>query len=327
MRTVMSRPPRACSRTRRGISISASQPLFAGQELFFWPRSTIYRAVIPCVAAAVLWALIFLVLHDQSRMWSHARGGLLRITPVGLTLQGTAIGLLLVFRTNNSYQRLAEARGLWGRAIYLIREMVQTVGAVLNTRRGEPLPPCAASIQLVRCCAAFGWVLKAKLRDGEECGDVLETLLPTVGKWVASQRNPPVALVGCMRRVIQAEYEAQRLPVHLHYKLEEDIKELDLVVGGCERLFSSPISTSMSRHVVRSLALWLLTLPVVLVGQLSSLLVVFYVAATAYIYIGIEELGVQVEQPFDVLPMFQMAHVVATSAEDALAMPGCTQEL
>ena len=68
----------------------------------------------------------------------------------------------------------------------------------------------------------------------------------------------------------------------------------------------------------RSLALWLLTLPVVLVGQLSPPLVLFYVAATSYIYVGIEELGVQVEQPFDILPMFQMAHVIASSAEDAL---------
>lgn len=151
----------------------------------------------------------------------------------------------------------------------------------------------------------------------------------------------------------------------MHYKLEDDLRQLDLVVGGCERLlarpsplaaflslnrglscarrastrapfaafsfwsrtlsaplgerlFASPIPPTMSRHVVRSLALWLLTLPVVLVGQLSPPLVLFYVAATSYIYVGIEELGVQVEQPFDILPMFQMAHVIASSAEDAL---------
>mmetsp|Transcript_23729 Transcript_23729/g.75136 ORF Transcript_23729/g.75136 Transcript_23729/m.75136 type:complete len:149 (+) Transcript_23729:867-1313(+) len=93
-----------------------------------------------------------------------------------------------------------------------------------------------------------------------------------------------------------------------------------------ERLFASPIPPTMSRHVVRSLALWLLTLPVVLVGQLSPPLVLFYVAATSYIYVGIEELGVQVEQPFDILPMFQMAHVITSSAEDALAAGGAQAE-
>lgn len=289
-----------------------------------------------------------------------------QVTPVGLTLQGTAIGLLLVFRTNNSYQRLAEARALWGKAIYLVRELMQGVSTVLDTRRGERLPPSAASVQLGRYCAAFGWVLKARLREGDEVADVLGAVLPAAeAEWLASRRNVPVELIGCMRRTVYAEYERGRVPAHVHYKLEDDLRQLDLVVGGCERLlarpsplaaflslnrglsrarrastrapfaafsfwsrtlsaplgerlFASPIPPTMSRHVVRSLALWLLTLPVVLVGQLSPPLVLFYVAATSYIYVGIEELGVQVEQPFDILPMFQMAHVIASSAEDAL---------
>ncbi|EOD08388.1 hypothetical protein EMIHUDRAFT_453109 [Emiliania huxleyi CCMP1516] len=314
------------------------------QTLTTWGRSTIFRAVVPCVASAVGWATIFLV------------------TPVGLTLQGTAIGLLLVFRTNNSYQRLAEARALWGKAIYLVRELMQGVSTVLDTRRGERLPPSAASVQLGRYCAAFGWVLKARLREGDEVADVLGAVLPAAeADWLASRRNVPVELIGCMRRTVYAEYERGRVPAHL----EDDLRQLDLVVGGCERLlarpsplaaflslnrglsrarrastrapfaafsfwsrtlsaplgerlFASPIPPTMSRHVVRSLALWLLTLPVVLVGQLSPPLVLFYVAATSYIYVGIEELGVQVEQPFDILPMFQMAHVIASSAEDAL---------
>jgi len=289
------------------------------QTLTTWGRSTIFRAVVPCVASAVGWATIFLVLHSRSRLWSASRGGLLKVTPVGLTLQGTAIGLLLVFRTNNSYQRLAEARALWGKAIYLVRELMQGVSTVLDTRRGERLPPSAASVQLGRYCAAFGWVLKARLREGDEVADVLGAVLPAAeAEWLASRRNVPVELIGCMRRTVYAEYERGRVPAHVHYKLEDDLRQLDLVVGGCERLFASPIPPTMSRHVVRSLALWLLTLPVVLVGQLSPPLVLFYVAATSYIYVGIEELGVQVEQPFDILPMFQMAHVIASSAEDAL---------
>lgn len=140
-----------------------------------------------------------------------------QVTPVGLTLQGTAIGLLLVFRTNNSYQRLAEARALWGKAIYLVRELMQGVSTVLDTRRGERLPPSAASVQLGRYCAAFGWVLKARLREGDEVADVLGAVLPAAeAEWLASRRNVPVELIGCMRRTVYAEYERGRVPAHVH---------------------------------------------------------------------------------------------------------------
>ena len=39
---------------------------------------------------------------------------------IPLSLQGTAIGLLLVFRTNNAYLRLAEAREQWGKLLMLL---------------------------------------------------------------------------------------------------------------------------------------------------------------------------------------------------------------
>jgi len=48
------------------------------QTLTTWGRSTIFRAVVPCVASAVGWATIFLVLHSRSRLWSASRGGLLK---------------------------------------------------------------------------------------------------------------------------------------------------------------------------------------------------------------------------------------------------------
>ena len=83
------------------------------------------------------------------------------------------------------------------------------------------------------------------------------------------------------------------LDKHLQYKLERDLLELYQVVGGCERLFTSPIPPTFTRHVVRSMALWLLALPLALIGSMPPLAVVCFSTATAYIFLGIEELGVQ----------------------------------
>ena len=63
--------------------------------------------------------------------------------------------------------------------------------------------------------------------------------------------------------------QAGNLPSHVHRKLDEDVRELALMGGGCERLFSSPVPPTMSRHAVRCLLLWIVALPFVLAGTMA----------------------------------------------------------
>ena len=73
-----------------------------------WHRSTVLAAVWPICLAAGTWGYIAGSL--PARLID-------RVSPIPMTLMGSAIGLLLVFRTTNTYQRLGEARILWGRAV------------------------------------------------------------------------------------------------------------------------------------------------------------------------------------------------------------------
>ena len=87
-----------------------------------------FQAVLPCVLATSVWAAV-VSLVDQR--WPRALGWLIShsrpITTLPIELQGTAIGLLIVFRTNNGYERLAEARTVLGRVLCLCREIAQSV--------------------------------------------------------------------------------------------------------------------------------------------------------------------------------------------------------
>ena len=287
------------------------------RNLWTWRYSTVARAVLPLVALAAAWSLLVVNAARASHLLAF------KGSPLPVSLQGTAIGLLLVFRTNNSYQRLAEARMLWGRIIYLARELVQGAYVYLVETLGSQDPERVAAaqqaaLQVGRYVVAFGWALSARLRSAS-AADVLAKLLGgEEAAWVSSQRSPPLALIRACRRVLAEQNRAGNLPAHLHYKLEEDLRELDMQVGGCERLYSSPIPPTMSRHVVRCLLLWLGALPLVLQGSTSAVAIAGFVAATTYIFVGIEELGVQVEQPFDILPLFQLCHLIQRNVEESL---------
>merc|ERR1711934_607432 len=116
-----------------------------------------------------------------------------------------------------------------------------------------------------------------------------------------------------------AEVEAGILTTHMHYFIETDLKDMDTVVESCERLFSSPIPPNMARHGLRSLTLWILGLPIVLTSSMPPILVALWTATTAFIYLGVEELGAQVEQPFRVLPLWQLCHLAQLNVEEALS--------
>ena len=124
-----------------------------------------------------------------------------------------------------------------------------------------------------------------------------------------------------LRRLVYAEYSSGALDAQLFYFLEVDIKEMDTVVESCERLFSSPIPPNMARHGMRSLTLWLCALPVVLTSSMPPVLVGLWTAITSYIYLGVDELGAQVEQPFAIMPLWQLCHLAQLNVEESLSTP------
>ena len=77
----------------------------------------------------------------------------------------------------------------------------------------------------------------------------------------------------------------------MHRKLEEDVRAVDLTVGSMERLFSSPLPPTMSRHIVRCLLLFFFGLPFVLAGTMAPTTVAIWVFVVSYAFIGIDEVG------------------------------------
>lgn len=173
-------------------------------------------------------------------------------------------------------------------------------------------------------------MLREPVRGGSESlrspEDVLRTVLP--GREVEglmSSPNIPLALLGQLRMVLAHEQRAGRLQPHIHMKLEEDLRELNTLLGDNQRLFHSPIPPTMSRHVTRCLMLWLSMLPPVLYGRMPAVGVVLSTVVTTFIFVGMEEIGAQVEPPFEIMPLWQLCNIIARDAE--FAFGGAAQDV
>lgn len=161
-----------------------------------WRFSTVLRAVFPIVSIASIWAYIIASLPAAL---------LPRTSPVPMSLIGTALGLLLVFRTNNSYLRLIEARTLWSTMLIHFREISQTVATALlwdkKVGRNPDARDGAARVALY--LAGFAWELRARLMGGSIAKDrsVIDVIYPPAeATFVAGQRVRPLQLLSDLRR-------------------------------------------------------------------------------------------------------------------------------
>ena len=173
----------------------------------------------------------------------------------------------------------------------------------------------------MRCCrllVAFVWSAKARTQfDGDSADPIVAALLPQAeAERVNAAPVPPLALLSLLRK----ETISLQMPDAATRAVQDSLVELTRAFGGMERLMSTPLSPTYMRHMARGLFVWLTMLPFALITAgcttLPELLLVFI--PTAYIMLGIDQIGVQVEQPFDILPVRDLAMVVTRDVQTEL---------
>ena len=116
--------------------------------------------------------------------------------------------------------------------------------------------------------------------------------------------RPMPALMNLSLLVNALAIEKQR-----RIEIDKSLVILGDMLGACERIFSSPVPLVYTRHTARFLSLWMLLLPFAMYedfAKTSDLLALPLVPASAMLALfmfGIEELAVQLEEPFSILPM------------------------
>lgn len=245
----------------------------------------------------------------------------LALAPTAHNLLGAAISLLLVFRTNASYARFQEARKQWGQIVKRCRDALRLAACYAPS---EHLPQWVAYVQ------AFPWVLKAQLRGGrtrdnpddptiykDDPRPALAKLLPKkdAAALVASS-NMPFATALRLTRLLS---NMPNLPDVMRLQMDTCIGELVQAAGGCERLLGTPVPLSYTRHTSRCMMLWLLTLPAALWPSMG-LATVPAAALVTFVLIGIDELGVQIEESFSFLPLAALCKTIERDAAAALEL-------
>jgi len=319
------------------------------KHLMKWRHSATASRILPTIGITVAWSTFMVILWTVSLAWSSSSQSktsmavmqpltqiLSSATPAAISSLSAPLALLLTLRANQSMSRLLEARLAWGRLL------LQTQG-LANMARVYlwPVAP-QATLLLARHLALLGWMLKARVRGEEETDptvnrQVLSTLLSSCDlEWVLQQPRATNALLARIRQItstillqstttttttsISSTQLPQMQTASMLWLFEEKIQVLEQVLGTCNRLVTSPIPPTYSRHLSRVLSIWLLAFPLSLLAKTTTLTTtsltalvarlmgtVLATSVAAYVLVGIDEVGMEIENAFRILPLQQMA--------------------
>jgi putative membrane protein len=236
-----------------------------------------YRA-LACTALATLFVL------------EHHVGAPIPTTEKVHGLVGPALSLLLVFRTNASYDRFWEARKLWGSIVNESRNVTRGASVMLAD---DP----ALLGRLIRWSIAFPYAAMHHLRGRRGLGPVEAELPPEAVGVVRDAQHPPLACAMQVSRCINEGRKAGHIDSVLQAALDHNNQVLIDCIGACERILKTPLPFAYVVHLRRALLMYCASLPCALLPYFGWWSIPLTFAVT-FILLGVEEIGVEIEEPF-----------------------------
>ncbi|CAK9053194.1 unnamed protein product [Durusdinium trenchii] len=259
------------------------------------------------------------------------QGKFLHASTTGHALLVSALGLLLVFRTNTAYSRFWEGRQIWQQILDNGRNLARA--AILwREEMGSQ-----TSAHICRLVQAFPYCMIEHLRSKKDKAmrSKLERLIGPKGELACnpqSEYSLPLSSNRPLFIVNQLAYAIREVPNGTGDKalytnrerswLMQNLEKLSATIGACERLVQTPVPLSYVRHTSRFLSLFMLTLPFALVDVLGPYTIPVTCFASWALF-GIFEIGLVIEDPFQgVLKVEVIAETLQADIEECIRSLG-----
>ncbi|MFX1766979.1 bestrophin family ion channel [Paraburkholderia sp. A1RI-2L] len=276
--------------------------------LFVW-NGSVLSSIIP--------QLCFMAVVSTLAVFTHGRvfGEKIPLNTAPFTLFGVALAIFLAFRNNASYERFNEARHLWGTLLIASRTLTSQMLCYLPER--------ADTLRIAHQVIGFAYAIKHELRGTDPAMDLERLLGHEQAEKVRGQIYRPVSILNEIRHELSnPKHRVQSSDTKL-WMLDAQIGEMGKVLGGCERIASTPIPFAYNVLLHRTVYAYCVLLPFGLVDStefFTPLLCVFI----AYTLIALEAIASEVADPFSVAPNALALDAMSRNIErSVLELCGC----
>ena len=254
-------------------------------------RGSVIPAIVPRTLLCGGLGLLISILYFQNVPVSF---------PIESLIPDLVLGLLLVFRTNTAYARFWEGRKLWGVLVNTVRNLARQMWIIIEDKESKDRSQKKEAIRLL---VAFAVTVKLHLRqhpmhsDSNTPTDLKLLMSELQYKTLSSMNNPPLEVAFWIGDYLQSQYQRERLNVYQLTAMQTLLNDMVDVLGGCERILKTPIPLAYAIHLKQLLLIYCCTLPFQLV-EVAGWWTGPIVALIAFTLFGIEEIGIEIEDPF-----------------------------
>lgn len=268
--------------------------------ILFRIRGSVIPRLLPrCLIAAAIGAGAVIALEERG----------FKIPTLAHTLVGVALGLLLVFRTNASYDRYWEGRRLIGFMVNRSRDLARQVAAYIENAE--------ARARIVTLIPAFYWLAAQTLRKAPALGPAEPLLTDDQRRALEGTGFRAPIVLRWISEELQREAKAGRLSEQRLQMLDANLTAFNDSLGGAERILKTPIPFAYAQHIKIFVVLFCFSAPFAMAEVMgwatpvaSSLL--------ALALFGVDEIGVEIEDPFGDDPNDLPLDAIGTGIEKAV---------
>ncbi|MEN0058163.1 MAG: bestrophin family ion channel [Bdellovibrio sp.] len=255
--------------------------------LFVW-RGSVLPEILPRLIFVFILSLLVLFFHGEFFSVKVS----LNATP--FTLMGIALAIFLGFRNSAAYDRFWEGRKIWGSLLNILRTL---------TRQAHTLPALSVEASEIKkftqLSLTFVYCLKHQLRHTNPVVDIQRLLPSDAGARIQEAQFRPAVLLMEMGRWVQTQRAQGTIDSMTQTLFDKSLHELSDILGGCERIASTPIPYPYTVLLHRTVYIYCILLPFGLVdsiGWMTPIICVF----VAYTFMALDAIVTQIEEPFGV---------------------------
>ena len=273
--------------------------------LFIWRGSVLPRLLY---RLGLLFALSLLVLYFNGVLFNFK----IQLNPAPFTLFGIALAIFLGFRNNVSYDRFWEGRKLWGALLNTTRSLARQAQTLSDLPQGNN-----AANRFVNLLIAFTYCCKHQLRNTDAAEDLNRLLGTADRERFIHARYIPNLLVLEMGSWLKALRTNQQIDPLLAANIDHNLNEFSNIIGGCERIASTPIPYTYKVLLHRTVYIYCFLLPFGFVDSLGWMMPLI-VTFIAYTFVALEAVADELEDPFGTEPNDLALNTLCAMIENTL---------
>ncbi|NIJ54952.1 bestrophin family protein [Dyadobacter arcticus] len=215
-----------------------------------------------------------------------------------ITILGTALSLLLGFRTNSAYDRWWEARKSWGEIVNDSRTLVRQSKAFVSAPEEEKdaIISNIAHLQIAWCYA-----LTNSLRKDPVLVYADLHLNSEEHNYAAAQDNIPNAILNLIQFKMADLHRGGKIETLLYQNIDQTIQRLCDSMGKCERIKNTIFPTQYSFFVLLVIFIFTLILPMGLVESIGRIAIpITFIISFLFFYV--EWIAYILQNPFENSP-------------------------